>query len=117
MSGSFLTLLMLSLASFRLTRLLVYDKITGWLRKPFHEESIEVNDAGEEVTYLTIKGKGIQAFFGELLSCFWCTGVWCTAFLYICYSVYPVWGEPLAAILAIAGLAGILEAAVQRLIE
>ncbi len=27
-----------------------------------------------------VKGKGLRKWIGELLSCYWCTGVWVSAF-------------------------------------
>ena len=73
---------LITLATFRLTRLLVYDKITTFIRNPFHETREELESDGAVVEVLYVKGKGIRKFIGELLSCHWCTGMWCAAFLY-----------------------------------
>lgn len=110
-------LLILAFASFRLTRLLVFDKITSLIRSPFHHEVEEINENGETEFYIEIKGKGMRAWIGELLSCYWCTGVWCTAFLYGLWWMWPIGAEPLIVVLAIAGLAGIIESIVGKLIE
>ncbi|WP_026561088.1 DUF1360 domain-containing protein [Bacillus sp. J37] len=109
--------LIIALASFRLTRLMVFDKITSFIRSPFHREMEEINENGETEIYIEIKGKGIRAWIGELLSCYWCTGVWCTAFLCGLWWFWPIGAEPLLVILAIAGLAGIIESIVGKLIE
>ncbi len=109
--------LILAFASFRLTRLMVFDKITGFIRRPFHREVEEINENGESEIYIEIKGKGLRAWIGELLSCYWCTGIWCTAILYGLWLIWPLGAEPLIIILAIAGLAGMIESIVGRLVE
>ncbi|UTW69088.1 DUF1360 domain-containing protein [Anaerobacillus sp. HL2] len=40
------------LASFRLTRLLVFDQITAFIRKPFHETIEETLEDGSVITWL-----------------------------------------------------------------
>ncbi|UAL48683.1 DUF1360 domain-containing protein [Sutcliffiella horikoshii] len=108
---------LLGLASFRLTRLIVLDKIAGFIRKPFMEEIEEKNDKGEIEEYIIIKGKGLRRWIGELLSCYWCTGVWVTTGLYLLMTFYPFIGEPVLIIFGAAGVAGILESIVARIID
>ncbi|WP_338781123.1 DUF1360 domain-containing protein [Metabacillus sp. FJAT-52054] len=117
MLESWLTVTLFALAIFRLTRLIVFDKITDWLRRPFHEEYVVKDESGAEEIYIKMKGKGIRKWIGELLSCYWCTGVWCTAFLYTSWRVWPAGAEPLICVLALAGFAGIIETAVSRLLD
>lgn len=100
---------LLCIASFRLTRLLVYDRITSFLRAPFHDE---FEQDGE--TYIAIKGTGIRKWIGELLSCHWCTGIWCAALLYVGTVYAPTMFMPLVSILAIAGVASVIEMIVQK---
>ncbi|MES9681325.1 hypothetical protein CN514_08685 [Bacillus sp. AFS001701] len=114
MDISWFLLFILILASFRLTRLVVHDKITAFLRRPFIDE-ITLEENGMPVTYTKIKGNGIQYFFGELLSCTWCSGIWCTAFLLLIYVFFPHVGEFIIVLLAIAGAAGVIETIVNRL--
>ncbi|GIO25931.1 DUF1360 domain-containing protein [Ornithinibacillus bavariensis] len=109
--------ILLVFASFRLTRLIVYDKITRFIRQPFHKEVEEVDSNGDVITFIEIKGKGLRHWIGELLSCYWCTGIWCTAILIVVYLLWPVGGEVLIVLLAVAGAAGICEAILQRLID
>jgi len=113
-SMSWLLLVLLTLASFRLTRLVVHDKITSFIRRPFIDE-ITIEEEGIPVTYTKIKGKGIQYFIGELLSCTWCSGIWCTALLLLIYVLFPGVGEVIIILLSIAGAAGVIEALVNRL--
>ncbi|MBB2479791.1 DUF1360 domain-containing protein [Bacillus sp. APMAM] len=117
MINSWLLLFLFSLAAFRLTRLLVYDKITAFIRSPFHEEVEETDENGTTVTYIKIKGSGLRSWIGELLSCYWCTGVWCSAFIYILWLIVPAIAQPLIILLAIAGLAGIFEAVLTKFMD
>jgi len=117
MRMNFLTLLILTFASFRLTRLLVFDKITEFVRRPFFDEWTEVNENEEEEIYLVPKKGGIKNFLGELLSCYWCSGIWSAALLVCLYYLFPGVMTPIALILAIAGAAAIIETIVQYFIE
>ncbi|MED4533603.1 DUF1360 domain-containing protein [Metabacillus fastidiosus] len=114
---TFLYLIIFSLAVFRLTRLFVFDKITEFIRRPFHNEVEEMNENGNVETYIEIKGNGLRAWIGELLSCYWCTSVWCSAFLYGIWLIWPSITEPLLIILAIAGAAGMIETIVTKLLD
>lgn len=100
---------LLCVASFRFTRLVVYDRITSFLRAPFHDE---FEQDGE--TYIVIKGTGIRKWIGELFSCHWCTGIWCTAGLYVGTVYAPSIFMPLVSVLAIAGGAALMETVVQK---
>ncbi|MED3572355.1 DUF1360 domain-containing protein [Cytobacillus praedii] len=117
MSISFMELLILALASFRLTRLLVYDKITEFIRRPFFEELEEINKDGEAEIYLVPKKGAILGFFGNLLSCYWCTGVWVSIFLCVLYLYNTPFTLPILLVLAVAGLAAMIETAIQKWIE
>ncbi|WP_335869931.1 DUF1360 domain-containing protein [Bacillus sp. 2205SS5-2] len=117
MEISWLQLFVLSVASFRLTRLLVYDKITEFIRTPFFNEVKETNDQGEEAIYLIPKPMGIRRFLGELLSCHWCTGIWSAAVLYGLYVIFPFVAIPIAIILSIAGVGALIETVIQALIQ
>ncbi|MFS0655759.1 DUF1360 domain-containing protein [Bacillus sp. 179-C3.3 HS] len=116
MSGT-LSFVIFALASFRLTRLIVFDTITAPFRRLFHEEQEEVNEQGEIETFIIIKGKGFRSWIGELLSCYWCTGIWCTAALLVIYILFPVVSMWLNLLLAIAAAAGMMEAVVSRLVK
>ncbi|SEN15724.1 Protein of unknown function [Mesobacillus persicus] len=98
------SIIILGLASFRLTRLIVFDKITEFIRAPFFDEMVD----GEEV-YLVVKPNGIRRWVGELLNCYWCTGIWVSAALFISYFYLPVLLTPVILIFAIAAIASIIE--------
>ena len=114
MDFQLLAFVFLIFASFRLTRLIVFDKITEFIRKPFLEWEEEENEEGVISAYLVIKGTGIRAWIGMLLSCYWCTGIWCSLFLYSFYLLVPSISTPFILILAIAGASGIIETLVQK---
>ena len=106
MDLTFLELAVLGLASFRLTRLMVFDKITGFIRNAFMNEIEEADEKGEKVIYLVPKNGLVRGFFGELLSCYWCTGVWSSIILYLLYVTATVIAVPIILILAISGSSG-----------
>ena len=107
------TFILLGLSAFRLTRLLVFDKITAFIRNPFLDEIEEIDENGQTDTFLVPKEGMIKGFFGELLSCYWCTGVWSAIGLCAFYLLYPTVAFPLLLILAVAGLAAIIETLIQ----
>lgn len=107
--------ILISLGSFRLTHLFVYDDIMLFVRKLFHSYHDESSEDGTVITYMEIKGKGLRKFIGEMLACHWCTGVWCAAFLYGGFIVFPPIFTPLTIILAIAGSAAFLETVIQKI--
>ncbi|WP_227938063.1 DUF1360 domain-containing protein [Alkalihalobacillus deserti] len=108
-------LLLLILASFRLTRLILFDRITHWIRNPFLEEKEEQLQDGTYEIYLNIKGSGFRRWVGELLSCYWCTGMWSTILLLGGYWVLPSYFIPIIIVFAVAAAASIIETIVQRL--
>jgi hypothetical protein len=111
---SWINLFILIFASFRLTRLIVYDTITEFLRRPFHRTIEEISQDGKTETFIEIKGKGIRYWIGELLSCHWCTGFWCTVVIYFSYIYWPAYASPIITILAIAGCASIIQTLLDR---
>lgn len=65
--------LILALAAFRLTRLVVYDNITQWFR--------DLVEAAEPRTFLgTVKA---------LVNCPWCTGLWFALVVSVMYFAWP----------------------------
>ncbi len=109
----FFLLCMLGLASFRLTRLIVFDTITARLRTIFLEEVTE-NEPEGEVVYLVPRGNGVRKFIGELVSCYWCTGIWVSGFLVAFYALFPIISIWLLAILSVAAFASVMETVLQK---
>ncbi|SEQ95233.1 Protein of unknown function [Virgibacillus subterraneus] len=100
MEISWISFVMIILASYRLTHLIVFDKITEFIRKPFlTEKKISANESKE-----VPKSK-----IGYLLTCYWCAGIWCATFLAVIFLWIPFIAKYLIFILAIAGGQAILE--------
>ncbi|MFS0782843.1 DUF1360 domain-containing protein [Bacillus sp. 1P06AnD] len=117
MIGNALDFFLLALAGFRLTRLIVFDKITAFMRKPFFEEAEEKNEKGEMEIYIVPYKSGLRGWIGELLSCYWCTGMWMAILVVLAHYFFPYWAGPIIVVLAVAGLASLLESVVQKLVE
>lgn len=82
--------ILLALASLRLTRLIVYDKITLWFRALF------------------ARGEGPVAVMRDLLSCPWCVGFW--AALAVCTAYFAfTWSWFVILFLAVAGAGSLLQ--------
>src|SRR4051794_5022771 len=113
MDISILELIILGLSSFRLTRLLVFDKITAFIRTPFIDEIEEIDENGNKETYLIAKSGIVRGFLGELLSCYWCTGIWSSIALCTLYMTAPSFAIPVLLVLAVAGFGAIIESIIQ----
>ncbi len=103
---TFLDIVVMSLATFRLTRLFVYDPVTAFFREQFW--NAEVHKSGEVV--LVKPERGPRRTLAELLGCPWCFGAWAGAmvsffFLLTPYAFYPV------LLLAVAGAGTFLQLA------
>ena len=87
-----LDLVLLGLATARLSDVISTDEIMQWLREPFVEMQHE-QIAGREGDVRTGRGTGMRRVVGELLSCPWCVGVWVAAALTYAYFLFPriVW--------------------------
>lgn len=98
---------LISLATFRLAHLLTYDKIFGFVRHFFLEESREADTkptrVGSRVVY-------------EMLECLWCTGIWSALIIFTTYLV-GVWGQFIVIVLAIAGAAAIIQVLIKALMH
>ncbi len=78
------------LATFRLTRLFVYDKITAFFREQF----FDVVETRDEIQLVKVES-GPRRTIGDLLTCPWCFGMWAggtVAFFYLLtpYAFFPV---------------------------
>ncbi|MCM3568569.1 DUF1360 domain-containing protein [Neobacillus mesonae] len=105
---TWIDLIIIILASFRFTHLIVFDDITSIIRKPFVTTSNEKDALGELVQNIEIRGTGIRHFIGSILSCYWCCGLWCSIVVVLIYFYFPV-TFPIFLILAVAGAAAVIE--------
>src|SRR5437763_16284735 len=73
-----LELVMLAIATHKLSRIVAKDRITGALRAPFvhYKGSVGAGEVEEEP-----RGRGLQRAVGELISCPYCMGPWCATAL------------------------------------
>ncbi|KMK77312.1 DUF1360 domain-containing protein [Alkalihalobacillus pseudalcaliphilus] len=104
----------IAVATFRFTHLIVFDQITNFLRKPFQTIREEKTSNGEIFEFVSPRGKGIRRFIGELISCYWCTGIWTAAIFVVLFWFIPTIVWPLYLILGIAGVASFLEAIIKN---
>ena len=96
-------LVLITLASWRLTRLFVYDHISKFIREQF----LDVVKVGRGYR-LEKPPSGPRRTIADLFACPWCFGVWAAAFVTFCYlltsfAVFPV------LLLAVAGVATLLQ--------
>ncbi|EJL43051.1 DUF1360 domain-containing protein [Brevibacillus agri] len=105
---SWIDLVILVLASFRLTHLIVYDEITSFLRKPFFTVVYEADASGQMNRQYRFKGGKVRRWIGELLSCHWCMGMWVAVLTVAVYAYVPA-AYPILLLLAIAGAAAVIE--------
>ncbi|RNA69870.1 DUF1360 domain-containing protein [Alteribacter keqinensis] len=109
MEVTWLGLVLLSLAAFRLTHLVVYDRIMLRFRLLFLEVTEE---EGEE--YYVPKAGRVNRVIGELITCHWCTSVWASAVLVGGYYYLPTISSFVIILLAVAGVAALIEAVTVR---
>ncbi len=83
--------LLLALASFRVTRLVVYDKISRWFRDLFENAN-----------------NGLSHTTHDLLGCPWCIGFWSALILVVAYFTQP-WAWSVIFFLAVAGLGSLVQ--------
>jgi hypothetical protein len=100
------------LASFRVTRLFVYDKVTQFIRYWLLDEIVLDEVMGEnekEVYYMRkIPVYGPRRVMFQLISCPWCFGIWASLWVSFLYFATPfAWF--LILVLAVAGIATLLQ--------
>lgn len=100
---SIMDMALIALASFRFTRLFVYDTITRFFREQFYDTKAVRN----KVT-LVKPLVGPRRTLADLISCPWCFGVWATTCVTFFYLLTPLAYIP-TLILALSGVATILQ--------
>ncbi|KAB2336377.1 DUF1360 domain-containing protein [Cytobacillus depressus] len=95
-----MALMMIILASYRLTHLIVFDKIAEPLRNLFLTKKETQNHEIKKVP---------KSMFGYLLTCYWCTGIWSAILLSAIYFFLPSVAKYIIFVLSIAGGQAILE--------
>jgi len=82
---------MMTFATFRITRLIVYDRITLWFRELFEGRT-----------------SGFLAVVSDLLQCPWCVGMWAALAVVYFYFVFD-WAWSVVFFLALAGAGSLLQ--------
>jgi hypothetical protein len=81
---SMMDFIVLSLAAYRLTHFIVFDKSFEPIRNHF-----VTRDFGGPMPSYTLQGGRIRSYIGKLLNCHWCAGMWVSAILTIaCWMYY-----------------------------
>jgi hypothetical protein len=80
---------LLAFAAFRITRLVVYDKITRFFREWFVDAK-EISHEGRVWVELTPVGRGFRHTVYDLLTCPWCVGLWSGLIVSYCLLYVPV---------------------------
>lgn len=99
--------LMMALATMRITRLVVYDKIARWFRELFVQRRTYVEN-GVRMVELSPRKSGFMRTVYDLLQCPWCIGVWSSLIVVYCYYIFP-WAWSIIFFLAIAGAGSLLQ--------
>lgn len=84
--------LILALAVYRLTRLVVEDEIL------------------DKVRNLVWKRYGALTGIGYLITCYWCTSFWVSSLVVVLYIIVPVPVTAVALILALSAITGLITA-------
>jgi hypothetical protein len=79
-------LILLSFSTYRLGRLVAFDKVFEPIRKPVTVTKLDETGAGKTVEP---KGEGLQRSLGELISCPICAGTWIAAGLVYGLQILP----------------------------
>jgi len=83
--------LLMALAAFRVTRLIVYDKISRWFRDLFD---------GTDT--------GLRHTIHDLLACPWCIGFWSALVIVVSYFIFA-WAWSVIFFLAVAGVGSLIQ--------
>ena len=83
--------IMMMFATFRITRLVVYDRITLWFRELFVDRK-----------------SGFMTVIADLLQCPWCIGIWAALAVVFAYFVFT-WAWSVIFFLALAGAGSLLQ--------
>jgi hypothetical protein len=101
--------ILMALAAFRLTRLIVYDKIARWFRELFVHRRTYIEN-GVAMVELTPRASGFARTVSDLLACPWCIGFWSALIIAFCYFMYP-WAWFVIFFLALAGAGSFIQIA------
>jgi hypothetical protein len=99
-------LVLLGVATYKVSRLLTKDSITAVLRAPF-TQFVAPSGAGE--VQERVRGKGVRHAFGELFGCPFCLGQWVGTTLVGGYLVAPRQTRAVAGLFTVIALSDTLQ--------
>jgi hypothetical protein len=99
--------LLMALATFRVTRLIVYDKIARWFRELFVQKKVYEKN-GEKWVEVVPYTHGFRHTVYDLLQCPWCIGIWAGLIVMFFYFVFS-WAWSVIFFLALAGVGTLLQ--------
>jgi hypothetical protein len=105
-------LALLGLATFRLGRMVAYDRIAEPLREPFTQTVPDPTGAGETVEP---RGEGVRLALGQAISCPICSGTWIAAALVYGLHSLPNPTRLFLAMISSTGIAELLNALTEAL--
>lgn len=100
-------LLLLSVATYKLSRLIAKDRIMAFMRAPFTELEGESDRPGEVSE--RPRGEGLQHAIGELLVCPFCLGQWVGTGLMATYLTQPRLARTIAATFTVVAGSDLLQ--------
>jgi hypothetical protein len=106
-SISLFDVILLVLAAFRITRLVVYDKVTRFFREWFVQKK-ELQRDGKTYVEIIPYTHGIRATLHELLNCPWCIGMWAALIVTFFYFECP-WSWYVILFMAVAGVSSFIQ--------
>lgn len=107
-----LDVVLLAFSTYRLGRMIAYDKVMEAYRAPFAKTVPDVTGAGESVVP---KGRGVRRAIGELITCPICSGTWVAAALVYGLGVAPGPTRAFLTIMSSIGMGEFLNAATEAL--
>jgi len=100
---------LITLATFRITRLFVYDEVVDFLREAvLIPQKGEDMLTGEKIVMREEPVRGPRRTLAHLLGCPWCMGVWGALFLTF-FHLYFAWAWIVLLVLSIAGVATFIQ--------
>jgi hypothetical protein len=99
---------LLSIATFKLSRLITKDKVTAAVRAPFTRYE---DDAGPAEVSEKVRGEGLRRAIGELFTCPYCIGQWIATALMAVYVWQPRVARSIATLFAVVTGADYLQQA------
>ena len=105
-------LVQLAFATYRLGRMVAYDKVFETYRLPFAKTIPDPSGAGDTTAP---RGTGARQALGELITCPICAGTWISADLVFALQFFPNAARAFLAIFSAIGIAEFLDAATEAL--